>query len=132
MMAAMGRIICQVTVRNALDRSHAITFDGMVDTGASHLVLPSEWRERLGDLRAGPVALSLANKEVIEGQMCGPVEVEIEGFRPVFTEALFVEMQPGDRGQYEALIGYTLLEMIPVAVDMLGHRLVHAGALDLK
>ena len=129
----MGRIICQVTIRNAIDPTYEITFDGMVDTGASHMVLPLDWRERLGPMRSEQtVALSLANKDVIEGAMCGPVEVQIEGFRPVFTEALFVEMQPGDRGQYEALVGYTVLEMIPVAVDMMGHRLVHAGALDLK
>lgn len=132
-MDVMGRIICQVTVRNALDPTHEMTFDAMVDTGASHLVLPLDWRDRLGTLRSEQrVALSLANKDVIEGVMCGPVEVELEGFRPVFTEALFVDMQPGDRGQYEALVGYVVLEMIPVAVDMIGHRLVHAGALDLK
>ena len=129
----MGRIICQVTIRNAIDPAYEFTFDGMVDTGASHLVLPLDWRERLGPMRSEQtVALSLANKDVIEGAMCGPVEVQIEGFRPVYTEALFVEMEPGDRGQYEALVGYTVLEMIPVAVDMMGHRLVHAGALDLK
>jgi hypothetical protein len=129
----MGRIICQVTLRNPMDADHEITFDGLVDTRASHLVLPLDWRERLGKFRSEQqVALSLANKDIIEGTLCGPVEVELEGFRPVFTEALFVDMQPGERGQYEALVGYVVLEMIPVAVDMVGHRLVDAGALDLK
>src|SRR5688572_26996808 len=117
----MGRILSQVTVRNALQRDKEITFDGLVDTGASHMVLPSTWKSRLGDLRQTQrVALSLANKETVEGEVFGPVEVEIEGFRPVFTEVLFVEMQPVADARYEALIGYTVLEMIPAAVDMIG------------
>jgi predicted aspartyl protease len=129
----MGRIICQVTVRNAIDPSHEISFDALVDTGASHVVLPQAWRERLGPLRGTRrVVLSLANKQTVEGDIAGPVEIEIEGFDPVFSEVLFVEMQPSEHGTYEALVGYTALEMIPVAVDLLGHRLVHAGALDLK
>jgi hypothetical protein len=41
-------------------------------------------------------------------------------------------MQPAGGAQYEALVGYTVLEMIPAAVGMIGHRLVHAGTLDLK
>ncbi len=129
----MGRILSQVTVRNALERDKVIVFDGLVDTGASHMVLPAVWKSRLGDLEPKErVALSPANKETIEGEIFGPVEVTLEGFRPVFTEVLFVEMQPVQDARYEALIGYTVLEMIPAAVDMLGHRLVHAGALDLK
>jgi predicted aspartyl protease len=128
----MGRIVCQVTVRNATEPSQSIRFDAMVDTGASHLVLPAKWKERLGELRQTErVVLQLTNKGTVEGEIFGPIEVEIEGFRPVFTEALFVPMQESD-GSYEALVGYTVLEMIPAAVDMVGHRLVHAGALDLK
>jgi predicted aspartyl protease len=129
----VGRILTSVTVRNALDREKQIRFDALVDTGASHLVLPLAWKSRLGELRETQrVALSLANKETVEGEVFGPVEVQVEGFRPIFTEALFVEMQPAGDAQYEALVGYTVLEMIPAAVDMIGHRLVHAGTLDLK
>lgn len=35
-------------------------------------------------------------------------------------------------GEYEPLLGYTPLEMCGAAVDMLGHRLVHAKYIDLK
>jgi predicted aspartyl protease len=109
----MGGIICQVTVRSAPDDAYSIRFDALVDTGASHLVLPAAWRERLGPLRSR------------RDGVAGPVEVEIECFRPVFTEVRFAPVE-------EPLVGGTVLAMIPAAVDMLGHRLVHAGALDLK
>ncbi len=59
------------------------------------------------------------------------MQIKIEGFRPVFTEVVFVEMKPAD-GQYEPLLGYIVLEQCQAAVDMLGHRLVHVKRLDLK
>ncbi len=128
----MGRILAEVTVRNAVEPSHEITFTGVIDTGASHLVLPAAWRGRLGGLRGTRrVVVALANKETVEGDVAGPIEVKVENFDSVFSEALFVDMQPNAQGKYEPLIGYIVLEAIPVAVDMLGHRLVHAGALDL-
>lgn len=43
----------------------------------------------------------------------------------------FVEMNPAD-GNYEPLIGYTVLEQGQAAVDMLGHRLVRIKHMDLK
>lgn len=129
---SMGRIICQVTLRNPMDADHEITFDGLVDTRASHLVLPLDWRERLGKFRSEQqVALSLAS-DIIEGTLCGPVEVELEGFRPVFTEALFVDMQPGDRANTKPSSVTSSWKYIPVAVDMVGHRLVDAGALGVE
>ena len=53
-------------------------------------------------------------------------------FRAVFSEVLFIEMERNQDGKYEPLVGYIPLEQIPVAVDMLGHRLVKVRALDLK
>jgi len=121
-------------MRNAIERSHEITFDGMVDTGASHLVLQFEWRERLGTMGSEQhVALSLANKGVIEGLMCGPVEVQNEGFRPMCSpRRCLLRCSRASVASTRALVGYLVLEMIPVAVDMIGHRLGHAGALDPK
>ena len=55
----------------------------------------------------------------------------MEGFRPVHGEVMFVDMHPED-GQDEPLLGYIVLEAIPAAVDMLGHRLVGVKHLDLK
>ena len=61
----------------------------------------------------------------------GPVRIQIEGFPMVFGEVLFVDMHPSD-GIYEPLLGYIPLEQSQAAVDMLGHRLIHAKRMDLK
>lgn len=63
--------------------------------------------------------------------MCGLVRIQIEGFRPVFGEVVFVEMTP-QNGLYEPLVGYIVLEQSQAALDMLGHRLIHVKRMDLK
>ena len=128
----MGRIITPVTVANAADKSLSIRCDALVDTGAAPMVLPSAWKIRLGPVEhVEHVELELANALRTTGEICGPVRLQIEGFRPIFTEVLFVAMDPSD-GIYEPLLGYIPLEQSGAAVDMLGHRLVHARCIDLK
>jgi hypothetical protein len=63
--------------------------------------------------------------------VCGPVRIEIEGFRTIYSEVLFIDMRPTD-GVYEPVLGYLPLEQSQAAVDMVGHRLVHARRVDLK
>ena len=128
----MGRIIASVTIANPASAEKKIRCDAFVDTGASHMVLPAAWRDRLGDLEElDEIELETATQESIKGLICGPVRIQIEGFRPVFSEVVFVEMRPDD-GDYEPLIGYIPLEQSQAAVDMLGHRLIHVKRLDLK
>ena len=128
----MGRIVAFVTVENPADAEKRIECDALVDTGASHMILPSAWRARLGKLRdLGTVEMETADQSSLHGTVCGPVQIQIEGFRPVFSEVVFVEMKPED-GQYEPLLGYIVLEQSQAAVDMLGHRLVQVKRLDLK
>jgi hypothetical protein len=128
----MGRIITQVTIENPFDKDKRIRCDVLVDTGTSFLVLPSAWRERLGNLEEIRTALfETAVQETGEGAVCGPVRLQIEGFAPIFTEVVFVDMHPED-GDYEPLLGYIPLEQSQVAVDVLGRRLVKVKAFDLK
>jgi predicted aspartyl protease len=128
----MGRIVSSVHVVNATSPAEGIRCDALVDTGASHLVLPLAWRDRLGDLEVSEVLdLELATQQTVKGHVCGPVKIQIEGFRPIFSEVVFVEMTPQD-GSYEPLIGYIVLEQSQAAVDFVGHRLVHVKRLDLK
>ncbi|MBM3326018.1 MAG: hypothetical protein FJY65_03400 [Calditrichaeota bacterium] len=128
----MGRIITSITIVNMLEPEHKIRCDALVDTGVSHLVLPSAWRERQGELQElGVIEVVLANQQAIQGVVCAPVKVQLEGFRPTVTEVLFVDMEQND-GEYEPLIGYIILEQSQAAVDMLGHRLVRVKYLDLK
>ena len=128
----MGRIVASVTIANLLDPERSVRCDALVDTGASHMTLPSAWRDRFGDLEEiRTVELETATRATAKGAVCGPVRLQIEGFPPIFTELVFVEMEP-EHGEYEPLIGYIPLEQSQAAVDMLGHRLVHVKRLDLK
>ncbi len=82
----MGRIMTSVSVENLANPDQRIRCDALVDTGASHVVLPSAWRDRLGELEElDTVELELANQQAIEGVICGPVRIQIEGFRPVYN-----------------------------------------------
>ena len=129
----MGRIITTLRIANTVNGEKSIRCDALVDTGASHIVLPKEWKEQLGDLEfLEEVEFEAANQTRGKGEIFGPVKVQVANFRAVFTEVLFIDMEKNHDGEYEPLIGYLVLEAIPVAVDMPGHRLVKVRALDLK
>lgn len=128
----MGRIVVPVLLRNTLDPTQQIRFDAFVDTGAGWLTLPMAWRHRLGAL---PVIrteqLATADQRVIPGEVCGPVTIQIEGFRPIVSEVIFMEMQARD-GRYDPLLGYLALEQSSAVVDMVRHRLVAVRYVDAK
>lgn len=128
----MGRIISSVKIENLADPAKSLRCDALVDTGASYMILPSAWRDRLGDLEEiETLELQTATQETARGSICGPVRIQIEGFRPIYNEVCFVDMKP-DEGAYEPLIGYIVLEQSQAAVDVLGHRLIHVKRMDLK
>ena len=128
----MGRIVTPVVVANALDPSKQIRFDALVDTGASGMILPMAWRDRLGPLSiVRKIDMETADQRVVEGAVVGPVSIEIEGFDRIFSEVVFIDMQP-QNGGYEPLVGYIVLEQSRAAVDMVGHRLIAVKHLDLK
>ena len=128
----MGRIVASVKIENLTDQESKIRCDALVDTGASYMVLPSAWRDRLGELEEiTTVPLETATQETVEGKICGPVRIQIEGFRPIYNEVLFIDMNP-ENGEYEPLIGYVILEQSQAAIDMLGHRLIQVKRMDLK
>jgi hypothetical protein len=96
------------------------------------MVLPNAWKDRLGELEVlDTISLETATQAKVSGEIRGPVRIQLEGFRPIFNEVLFVEMNPED-GIYEPLIGYIVLEQSQAGVDMLGHRLIPIKHMDLK
>lgn len=124
----MGRIVAQTEITNPLDEGKSVAAGMLVDTGAGALVLPVSWKEKLGNfLHEEPVELVLANGDTVRGEACAPVKIEIEGFRPVFNEVLFIAGEDA-----EPLIGYVILEQAQAAVDMVGHRLVRVPYVDLR
>lgn len=128
----MGRIIASVTIDNVLDQSKSLRCDALVDTGAAYMVLPNAWKDRLGNLESmQKVPVETATQDTVPAEICGPVRIQIEGFRLIHTEVLFLDMHPED-GVFEPLIGNLVLEQSQAAVDMLGHRLIHVKNVDLK
>lgn len=128
----MGRISVNVRIRNVLEESQMITCDALVDTGAAHMALPRAWKGRLAGLKTvREIDCETATQELIPGEVCGPVEITLEGFKPVHGEVVFLDMAPID-GVYEPLVGYIVLEQSQAAVDMLGHRLIHVKKVDMK
>jgi predicted aspartyl protease len=126
----MGKIIEDVTVSNVSDKDSKITFDALVDTGATFLTLPKAWRAKLGELETlEEVELEMASGQLIEGEICGPVRIKIGEFRQIIGEVLFMEMESDADGNFEPLIGYLPLEAIPAGVDMLNHRLFKVKAI---
>ena len=74
----------------------------------------------------------MANGDVVRGEACWPVEIQIEGFRPISNEVIFLDAEDGDAEPAEPLLGYVILEQAQAAVDMLGHRLVPVKYIDMK
>jgi len=125
----MGRIRTSVTVGNFSQPDREIRCDALVDTGAYCLTLPAAWKARLGPLPLSrEVELHLADHRVVRGEICGPLRVRIDGFDPIGSEVIFLDMPE----EAEPLIGYLTLEQSGVVVDMVGHRLVKLPYLDMK
>ena len=61
----------------------------------------------------------------------GRIVAQVSVMNAIDSEVLFIGMHPED-GVFEPLVGYLPLEQSQAAVDMLGHRLVHARRVDLK
>ena len=128
----MVRIVASVEIKNVNNPDYRIECDALVDTGAAYMVLPKAWKGKLGDIEViDEIEVELANQTPQKGEICGPVKLQIEGFRPIYTEVLFIDMKP-ESGIYEPLIGYIVLEQCQAGVDVLGHRLVHIKRVDLK
>ncbi len=128
----MGRIVVNVGIKNLFEPESSIHCDALVDTGAGYLVLPTKWKDRLGKLNSiRTIDCETATQQLVKAEVCGPVEIKMEGFEPIYNEVLFLDMEPVD-GIYEPLLGYIILEQSQAIVDMVGHRLVHIKKADLK
>lgn len=128
----MRRIVTTVNIQNLSPEGRSKKIDVLVDTGASYLTLPLAWKGEFGKFNTEEaVDLQTATQDVVQGIVCGPVKIKVEGFRAVYNEVFFLEMKP-DGGEYEPLLGYIVLEQCGAAVDMIGHRLIPVKYMDIK
>lgn len=80
----MGRIVASVTVNNPFDKSKSLRCDALVDIGASHLVLPAAWKDRLGDMPlVDTLEVETATQAFAQGEVRGPVIIQVESFRAI-------------------------------------------------
>ena len=129
----MGEIYVDLTIENGRTSGGAVSCRAMVDTGAFGLILPSAWKPRLGDLQElSMVDLEMADQSVVRAEIRGPVIVQLAGFRRVSSEVIFVDMEPRADGSYEPLVGFTVLELANVVIDMRSHSLVAKEYYKLK
>ena len=125
----MGEIYTFVTVTSFADPTKTLKFQALIDTGASYLTLPNSWKDQLGKLDLlEPIEVETATQAKIQGEVRGPVKIQVEGFRPIASEVLFIDMKPED-SNYEPLVGHLVLEQAGIAIDMISHRLLKGRAL---
>ena len=131
----MARIVVETQVTNLFDEEKSIRCGMLVRYRvAGALILPAAWKERLGEFMRSETCsrCSWPYREVLEGEACWPVEIVIEGFRPVANEVIFGQMEGEDDEGYEPLLGYVILEQAQAAVDLVANRLVPVKYIDMK
>lgn len=84
------RITNSVTIQNYLEPSKVITCVALVDSRVLLMVLPTDYKDKLGKLNTiREMEFDLTNQERIHGEVCGPVRIQLEGFVPTYSEVLF-------------------------------------------
>lgn len=129
----MGKITVPIRVINAGDKACVLECEATVDTGAAYLILPTAWKDRLGQLDDYfPVGAELADQSTKPSVLGGPVRLEMEGFRPSYSEVMFMDMLPDANGEYEPLLGHMPLQACLASVDMQHHCLVPVKHVEAK
>jgi predicted aspartyl protease len=101
----------------APDQVRRVRISGVVDTGATRLVLPERVSQRLGLSIQGKVKVRYANNETATRDAAEGAYVQLLGRHGVFTAVV----EPKRRA---ALIGAIVLEDLDFVVDCTNQRLV--------
>ncbi len=128
----MGRIVSHITISNPVHSDCKVSLNALVDTGASALLLPDSYQNKLGDMEElEPSFCTFADGSKKLSRRFGPVRIQMDGFPVIYNEVMF--LPPDAEGKdVEPLIGYIILEQSRAGVDMVGHRLFKVDSYDLK
>lgn len=102
-----------------------LRFDALVDTGATRIILPNAWRERLGDFPRTRKSVAHTISQTQDALICSPAQVSVDGFPEVDAEVVFTRMEPVD-GEYQPVLGHLFLQTCEAVVDMKTHVLRRA------
>jgi predicted aspartyl protease len=126
---AMGRFSVELEVINhqdqiaqrlgflAGDKVRRTKLSGVVDTGATRLVLPEKIVSLLGLPKTGKAGVRFADGRRDEKDVAGDAEVEIQGRSGVFSAIV-------EPGRSDALIGAIVLEELDFIADCITQSLV--------
>ncbi len=127
--ATMGRITMEFTIANnqdvvaaevgalAADQVRRVTLKGVIDTGATRLVLPESAVKALGLAVTGRATVRDADQRTSTRDMVKNVSVELLGRQGVFTAVV-------EPGRTDALIGAIVMEDLDFLVDCAGQTIV--------
>lgn len=125
----MGRVVIEFMVTNnqelqtanlgrmPSDQVRSFQLEGVVDTGATHLVLPTDVADRLGVPKAGEEVIRSGDRRTATRTIVEEVRVELLGRRGTYRAILEPE-------RTTALIGAIVLEDLDLVVDCKNNRLV--------
>ena len=126
---AMGRFSVEMNVTNyedvvdvrrgllAADKVRSTKVSGVVDTGATRLVLPEKVVNLLGLPKTGKAGVRFADGRRDEKDVAGDAQMEIQGRSGVFSAIV----KPG---RSDALIGAIVLEELDFIADCITQSLV--------
>jgi len=118
----MGRFAVEVKLTNSTDIAIArrgllpseqvrqVTIRGVVDTGATRLVIPASVAEQLGAHEAGETRVRYGDNRTATRKLVDDVQVELLGRRATFRAAV-------EPDRVSALIGAFVLEELDFLVD---------------
>jgi predicted aspartyl protease len=124
----MGRVSIELTIVNNRDLQMAeggalapekvrrFQLEGIVDTGSTLLVLPTDVADRLGFPKSREVAIQYADRRSATRTLVGQVGVELLGRSSTFDAIL-------EPDRTTALIGAVVLETLDLLVDCTNNRL---------
>ena len=126
---AMGRFSVEFSISNhedevasrlgviSPDKVRCVTLRGVVDTGATRLVLPDKVVNQLGLPKTGKIGVRFADGREGERDVVEDAQVEIQGRKSNFTAIV-------EPGRSDALIGAIVLEELDFVADCVTQSLV--------
>lgn len=124
----MGRFSVEVILTNqqdstlaeagvlACDKVRRVLLSGIVDTGATRLVLPASTAKELGLSDRGEISVKYADGRRATKKVVGEVELEFAGRRGVFSAVV-------EPNRTDALIGAIVMEELDLVPDCIAQNL---------
>ena len=122
-----NRICTDVTITNPHNKKLKIYCEALVDSGSTDLILPLAWKHELGKLDFATKKLFLMASAVkTTGEIYGPVNIKIKGFRTIKDTITFMDMKPDSllKKHYCPILGYSALAKSKVWLDIAGKHIV--------